>query len=73
MATRNWNPKQDLPGCVAWWDANQGVTQSGGSVSQWVDVVGGIVASQSAASGQQPTFSAMLATGSLGSPSAISS
>ncbi len=66
MATRLWTPEQDLASAlVAHWDAQQGVTQAAGSVSQWTDTVAGIAATQGTAS-NQPTFSATTRNGKPG-------
>jgi len=42
---------------IAWWDANTGVTESGGAVSAWTDSVASVVVAQGVA-GNQPVYSA---------------
>ncbi|MBE7245702.1 MAG: hypothetical protein INR63_12170, partial [Actinomycetospora chiangmaiensis] len=61
-----WLPTNLGSALAAWWDAQQGVTQSAGSVTQWADVVSGLLATGSA--GSLPTYSA---TGRNGSPALL--
>jgi len=40
---------------IAWWEADSGVTESGGAVSAWEDQIGGYIVDESGI--QQPTYS----------------
>jgi hypothetical protein len=60
MASRPLVPT-DIASCVAWWDAGQGVTQSGGLVTQWLDQKTGLAAT--ATTDIAPTFSASYRNG----------
>lgn len=45
-----WTPTQLGSSLVTWWDASQGVTESGGLVSAWADRVGGATVTQATGS-----------------------
>lgn len=58
-APRGWSPFALASDLLAWWDAERSdlITQSGGAVSSWKDIVGGYDAVQTTGA-SKPTYSA---------------
>jgi hypothetical protein len=52
-----WTPEDLGASLIAWWDADAGVVQTDGAVSQWIDGVGALTLAQATAD-NQPVYSA---------------